>query len=435
MKTTRLLIERMYFLAEKVAVVGAILYLVGAVAPLLRDPEHTIINLHASDSTNLLLQAVVYMAVMPFVILNGARILKAIASNPVLCSIVLLVLFSILWSAEASLSRNRAITTAMSAVFGCYFGTRFKFGEQIRLVACALAACIALSVVLIVVFPGYGTDVAYSGAWRGVFGGKNALGCYMVVAAITFLCFRAQNVFELCTKYICLLLSVCLLIGSKSAGSYVVMIVASFLVIFFKLLHLHSKRLLPALIIVSGILAAAVVFVVSNADTFLKLLGRNASLTGRIPLWVTLLSISSGHRWLGYGAGAFWGTNSHRVWQISQWKPAHAHNGYIEIVLDIGLVGLSLFLLNAGIAFWRCGKLVARERTLESKWPLLILSICLLSGTFEMNLTAGNTFFWVAYVAITVSSGRYLLAERNAAQTARTPTDLSAREALPCPQS
>ncbi len=73
-------------------------------------------------------------------------------------------------------------------------------------------------------------------------------------------------------------------------------------------------------------------------------LGRNTGLTGRTQLWNVLLGMD--HRpWLGTGYSSFWlGNRLRTLWIIFPWQPNEAHNGYIEILLDLGWVGIVLLV-------------------------------------------------------------------------------------------
>jgi exopolysaccharide production protein ExoQ len=406
----------MYFIAEKLFVVGALLFFMGAIIPVLRNPGHVTGEIQASDPLSVFLQLMVYGGAMIFMLPNFGRLLKAFAQNPVLCSLLLLVLISVVWSAVPFFTLRRAIWFMLTTGFGLYLGTRFDIKEQLRLVTYALAVCVFLSVVFVVALPGYGVDMAmYHGAWRGVFFHKNSLGSYMVIATITFLCFRPKSAKEFVARYFAMALSLCLLIGSVAKGAYVTMMVSILLVFLYQLVRIYWKRLIPAAIVALTSLGIAAAYVASNADLFLRALGKDASLTGRIPIWTTVLAISSGKRWLGYGFAGFWATNSHTVWSIVGWRPAKAHNGYIDLLADLGWFGVGIFALNTALAFWRAVKLAARDRTMESQWPLLMLSVILVYNIFETDLMQVHGFFWVGYVTITVSTQRAWSMSRAAA--------------------
>ncbi len=71
-------------------------------------------------------------------------------------------------------------------------------------------------------------------------------------------------------------------------------------------------------------------------------MGRDATLTGRTALWDQALRIPV-NRWLGAGYESFWlGGRLEQMWQINWEHPNQAHNGYLEVYLDLGWIGLAL---------------------------------------------------------------------------------------------
>ena len=72
------------------------------------------------------------------------------------------------------------------------------------------------------------------------------------------------------------------------------------------------------------------------------ILGREETLTGRADIWAYLINYAMQKPLLGYGFGGFW-TDA-----IRDATSSHAHNGYLDIILNIGFAGLlfwSMFLI------------------------------------------------------------------------------------------
>jgi len=71
--------------------------------------------------------------------------------------------------------------------------------------------------------------------------------------------------------------------------------------------------------------------------------GRDASFTGRTTIWDAVLSTNT-NPLIGTGYESFWlGARLNQVWQLA--GPVNeAHNGYLEIYLDLGLLGLTLLV-------------------------------------------------------------------------------------------
>jgi O-antigen ligase len=73
-------------------------------------------------------------------------------------------------------------------------------------------------------------------------------------------------------------------------------------------------------------------------------MGRDASLTDRIPLWGELIGMVEDPVF-GTGFESFWlGARIEQLWAKHWWRPTQAHNGYIETYLNLGIVGVLILL-------------------------------------------------------------------------------------------
>jgi O-antigen ligase len=81
----------------------------------------------------------------------------------------------------------------------------------------------------------------------------------------------------------------------------------------------------------------------------------------------------------------------------------YAHNGFLDIWLSIGLVGLSVFLAGFFITSKQSLALLRKSNTPEGFWPLLFLTYILLSNLTEGTITTMNNSFWAMYVAVSYS--------------------------------
>src|SRR5690606_17048927 len=53
------------------------------------------------------------------------------------------------------------------------------------------------------------------------------------------------------------------------------------------------------------------------------------------------------------------------------WAPNHAHNGMLEVLLDLGLIGLILLGMVWAITFIRAVRLALNGSSIEDRWPLM----------------------------------------------------------------
>jgi O-antigen ligase len=106
--------------------------------------------------------------------------------------------------------------------------------------------------------------------------------------------------------------------------------------------------------------SAAVLFYGASPET-LQAMGRDPSLTDRTKVWAALLGLVQ-NPVLGTGFESFWlGPRLEKMWSLYWWHPNQAHNGYLEIYLNLGWVGIILILSILAISYakiirdWRTG--------------------------------------------------------------------------------
>jgi exopolysaccharide production protein ExoQ len=167
----------------------------------------------------------------------------------------------------------------------------------------------------------------------------------------------------------------------------------------------------PALI--AGVLVGASVFVwlLGNVEGALAVLDRDVTLTGRTDLWPAVLEMIAKRPWLGYGYDAFWmgwEGESAQVWIIlagfgRNFFPTHAHNGVLELWLNLGLLGVLVFALVLLLTFGRAIRLMRSTKAMDGVWPLAYLTFMLLVGiTYPISLQR-NSIWLVLYVTIVIS--------------------------------
>jgi O-antigen ligase len=84
----------------------------------------------------------------------------------------------------------------------------------------------------------------------------------------------------------------------------------------------------------------------------LQAIGRNPTLTERTYLWKQLLDHVD-NPWVGTGFESFWlGSRLDEIWRLNPWLPNQAHNGYLEIYLNLGWLGVVLLLAVILAGYW-----------------------------------------------------------------------------------
>ena len=132
-----------------------------------------------------------------------------------------------------------------------------------------------------------------------------------------------------------------LLKSAHSASSLVALVLASGVILLLGFRWVNKQNIGSYIIIGSGGLALAM-FGFGLSDTFIHLLGRNDTLTGRTEIWHVLWNWNI-NPWVGTGFESFWlGDRRLEVQQAYASFLNEAHNGYLETYLNLGFIGVGI---------------------------------------------------------------------------------------------
>jgi exopolysaccharide production protein ExoQ len=142
--------------------------------------------------------------------------------------------------------------------------------------------------------------------------------------------------------------------------------------------------LFSALVLLPTIMVAALF-----PDFFLEMIGKDPTLTGRTDLWSYVIGNIAQRPILGWGFSAFWSSANPAATEISTvlgWEVPEAHNGLLEILLEVGVIGslffVAIWVRNVYLAI-RCCRTPANELAISS---LLCYGGILLVGITEKVL-------------------------------------------------
>jgi O-antigen ligase len=140
-------------------------------------------------------------------------------------------------------------------------------------------------------------------------------------------------------------------------------------------------------------------------DIFLSLTDNTANLTGRLAIWRPMIQFYLDHPLLGSGYGAYWdasaGLVDNHVLNSGMWKNIdQAHNGYLDVLVQLGLPGLALALYAAFV--WPMGGLIPMIGRNPQRAGLIfaLLVFFMIENLSESSLFAddalGNAFLLLA---------------------------------------
>jgi O-antigen ligase len=335
--------------------------------------------------------------------------------DPAVLALLTLLVLSTGWSADPSLTVRRVAGVLAASAFGLYLADRYSLTDQLLLVMRALTVAALVSAVAAILVPHYGVA---AGAWRGVFLTKNVLARLMTLGVLASLLamssFRAQRVL-LRQAAVCGFVCAAVLLQAGSAFATLVLGLVIALVALAALVGQTGYPLRQgAVVAIVTSATATAAWALLNTDAVLRLLDRGSGLTGRRPLWRSVVPAIREHFWFGHGYGAFWRgweQPSYLVWLQNPWGPPHAHNGVLEMALNVGAVGVVLWLL-ALLSCLRRGLVLTRV-TRAAYWPVGLVLLTIAFNVTEVTLMS-NALFWALFVAAssTVSARARQLPDR-----------------------
>jgi O-antigen ligase len=317
---------------------------------------------------------------------------------------------SVLWSAVPQYTSDEIDPVIRASFFGVYLAMRYTPKEQMRLIAWTLGISAVLSLVFAIIIPSYG--IYKGGPWQGITNYKNILGGYMLLGVITFLNIALD---ERRYRWLTLIgtgLAMALVLLSQSASVLILLFPSLALFPLYKFIRQRYKLRVVLLISSFLLLGSAAVLIFSNLETIVvNILGKNMEFTGRLPLWNFVLEKGLEKPWLGYGYAGFWTSDAssyilNHTWasQVGEGR-FQAHNGFIDVFLQLGFVGLSLCLLSFVMLILRTVYLINLTRSREFFWLFQFLIVFFLANLSDTNgLLSGGTF-WVLYVSMSFSTG------------------------------
>jgi exopolysaccharide production protein ExoQ len=199
------------------------------------------------------------------------------------------------------------------------------------------------------------TSAELVGAWRGLANHKNGLGALSCIALIFwFHAWLTREVKLLPALAGGAIAITCLALSRSSTSLAATVFVMAFLVMLLRSPHglrPYMPYLVGLLVAILLIYALAILNLIPGLGTLMApitlLTGKDMSLTGRTEIWAILSEHIRYHPFLGTGYGAYWtagpvaGTESYEfMWRMDSFYPGSAHNGYLEIVNDLGWGGL-----------------------------------------------------------------------------------------------
>lgn len=286
--------------------------------------------------------------------------------------------------------------------FGAYLAMRYPPEQLLRLLAWTVAITSVFSLVFGIALPKYGVHAEPSllGAWRGVFDDKLRLGLISTLGILVFLLLALEIKSYRWLAWACLVLCGVLLALSGSRISW--LITGALLVILiwlWTLLKTHYSIAIPMMFIWTLIFLGGVAWISANIEIATALIGRDSTLTGRTFLW-NIFTEDMDRPYFGFGYRSYLYSQAFSMVQFRHGIAlSGAHNGYLTLWLELGFVGIAVFLLTIWVGLRRLLAYFPRPRATFQVWLPVLFLYCLISTVPAPVILAQNHLIWVLFVA------------------------------------
>jgi len=373
------------------------------------------------------------IALVAFLVIGGIlrrrELIRALGHGWPILAVLGLAFVSAFWSDAPFLVIRRSGVLALSTLLAFYIVVRLELAELVKLLVTAFVVIGIASFAIVAVAPAHGLGGVASAphAWRGAFTQKNILGSVASLGAIVcaYAFFnrhgsRLQSGFGF-------LLTVSLTILSESKTTLLVWPAAVLGVAFASSLRRRDGLGILAAYIVLLICISAGAYSYAHIDAVLAVIGRNPDFSGRLQLWEDAVYYIGLRPWLGYGFGAFWRSDSfeaNQIWATVTWEPPQAHNGWLELGLNLGFLGIAGVAALWTVFIFRLTRLLVVPEAKHTIFCLLIFASSAVVNLGEASLLRQGDNMWILFVIAFVHLKRETLALRRG---------VSARQALPLP--
>jgi len=359
---------------------------------------------------------------------SGAALKLLRQINPFLFVFIALVACSAFWSIEPAITLRRllrVITVLLTAMALAVTSSETRRLQSV--LRPVLTTLLVASIIFVIAAP----DLAIMqsdqpelvGAWHGVATQKNGLGSLAAIALILWVhAWLTRESRSWVVLFGAGVSAICL-INSRSSSSLMATVFSIVLMLMLLRSPTSMRRYVPYLI---GLFAAtlliyslAVLNLVPGSATLLSpitlITGKDQTFSGRTAVWAILNEHIAYRPWLGSGFGAYWvalpTSPSMEMMQRLYFYPTEGHNGYLDVINDLGIIG-GLCLLAYLVTFLRQGLRVFAAMRPQGALYLVLLFEQLVGNLSESRWFNVLTFDFVIMTMVTISMAKTLIEQR-----------------------
>lgn len=379
----------------------------GAVFPLLLQGTKPTLSEADEAILRLLLLPTLILAPL-FLLLRTRQLARLLADHWLLPLTIAWIWCSLAWSIDPSLTGRRALALTANTIIACYIVVSYRPEALLKRLAWVELMLLGLSVAFAVALP-HLAFMPTDGSFRGVFTHKNGMGQCLVISAIVLAVALKTGLVPRVWAITGLVLVAVLVVPTQSATALLLVLSLALLHVVLAITRLPVIAAAAALLIALAGAGLALLTGLLFIEPIMAALGRDLTLTGRTDLWEYVIDAISLRPILGYGYNVFFDVPEVIAYtkEVLKWGIPHAHNGFLEIWLGLGVVGVALAVpfLVGGLV--RAVRGLADPADVASRFAFFYLVLYLGRNLTESDLLSQSNLSWpLAVFAVLVQTGR-----------------------------
>jgi O-antigen ligase len=356
---------------------------------------------------NTLSVALNIVLMLPLCVLRRKKIGLILSQNKVAIALVAWMFMSVIWSLHPDTTMRREVNYTATILTVLYLVAEFDADEIMRIVAFSIGISAVFSFLFVVIFPLQAIHQAsqwqgeeLTGAWKGVFSHKNVLGHAMTIGVVAALYNLGSPGSNRIWSFVLLCACVALTIGTRSSTALSVVAVYLITGALYLLFVFARRYFIVGLITIMTSIVAIIIMSLTWSDTLADAMGRDFTLTGRTALWELVIRFIDEKPLLGWGYGAMWLPQDNLTIEISDavgWAVPQAHNAFLEILLEIGAIGLFIVIVFILVSIWRGLVCFFSGPQRLGAFGLIIFLGVMVSGLTESIMVQNQNIEWVMF--------------------------------------
>ena len=321
-----------------------------------------------------------------------------------------LAFVSVAWSHNVSHALVDAANLAVTTLLAVYLFVRYPREKLLSFLMLGAFVSLVLSILAVVAVPAIGMDAYQDGAWRGIFGQRN--NCAMICVLFLTLAAHsgASSFVERTMRGSVIGLSLLFIVMSGSRTGWLAAVIALAVSGGLKLLARAASVERVLMLMLAAIALFLVVYgVTTNLTELLAVLDKDPTMSQRTVIWAEVLPSIAKHPLIGYGYSSFWnGLNGDSMQAVltTGWMEGQAQDGYLDVLLQLGLLGLVplIFLFVRGFIH---GARALEQRRADNvvRLSIVLLLLVLLENIGESSflLPLGMPWFYALLSLLVLS--------------------------------